>query len=290
MLRVAKYIQPLNLLLGGLTYTLGAGIARYLGAVVNWPVFGLGLLAVLPMLIAASLLCTYFRMLFVPLNPDETPRLRERFRVLLLQTAFATLTWSATVGVILFLTHPMIISAGVLFTLTLLLLIIYSVPPLRLSETGYGDLVLAIVFASFLPAIGFLLQTGEIHRILALTAFPLTLLAIAWMLASNFSTFATDQKLGRRSMLIRMTWQRAVPFHHIVILIAFLLFAAAPLFGISWELVWPVFLAFPFAILQVYWLQRIAAGGTPIWKFFNVLVPAVFGLTTYLLSMSFWIR
>jgi 1,4-dihydroxy-2-naphthoate octaprenyltransferase len=166
----------------------------------------------------------------------------------------------------------------------------YALPPARLSETGYGELIQAGIFTTFLPAIAFLLQAGEFHRLLPLTAFPLTLLAIAWLLAANFSAFVADQKLGRRSLLIRLTWQRAIPIHHILILTAFLLFAAASFFGVSWGLVWPVFLALPFAALQIYWLQRIANGGRPVWKFFDVLAPSVYGLTVYLLALSFWLR
>ncbi len=290
MTKTLRLTRPLHLLLTALTYTLGTGIARYLGAAVKWPPFWLGLLAVLALQAAASLLVEYFRLPFLPLAPDETPRLRQLGRTRLLQAAYAALTLSGAAIISLLLFGALHLAAGILLALTVLFLVAYAVPPSRLSETGYSELVQAVILATFFPAIAFLMQAGEFHRLLPLTAFPLTLLAIAWLLAADFSAFAADQKLGRRSLLVRLTWQRAVSIHHILVLTAFLLFAAASFFGVSWGLVWPVFLALPFAALQIYWLQRIAAGGAPVWRFFNLLVPSVFGLTVYLLALSFWLR
>jgi 1,4-dihydroxy-2-naphthoate octaprenyltransferase len=290
MAKFLKLSRPVYLLLAALTYTLGAGIARYLGALIHWSDFWLGLLAVMTLLAAASFLVEYFHLPFTPLAPGETPRLREQGRVRLLQASYAALTLSGAAIVTLLLVGALTPPAGVLLILAILLVVAYAVPPLRLSETGYGELALAVVLALLLPAFAFLLQSSGFHRLLALTAFPLTLQAIAWLLAADFFTFASDQKLGRRSLLVRLSWQRAVPLHHLLILAAFLLFAASPFFGVSWGLLWPVFLALPFAALQIAWLQRIANGGTPVWKFFNMLAPAVFGLTVYLLTLSFWLR
>jgi O-antigen/teichoic acid export membrane protein len=75
-----------------------------------------------------------------------------------------------------------------------------------------------------------------------------------------------------------------------MVLVSFILFAGAPLLGYPWSLVWPVFLAFPFAIIQIYWLQRIANGGRTLWNFLTSLSAATFGLTAYLLALTYWIR
>jgi len=287
LLRISR---PLHLLFAALTYALGAGIARYLGVAIHWPAFWLGLLAVLALQAAPPLLLEYFRLPLTPRLPDETARQRERYRTLILQVSYAALTLSGTAILTLFLTRSLNLSAGILFTLNLLLLIAWAIPPARLAETGYGELALAFVLATLIPAIAFLLQADEFHRLLPLTAFPLTLLALAYFLVADFPTFASDQKLGRRTLLSRLTWQRAVSIHHVLILAAFLLFAATPLVGVPWALVWPVFLTLPFATVQVIWLQRIANGGRTLWRFFVPLAAAVFGLTVYLLALTLWIR
>ena len=287
---ILRSSRPLHILFAALTYSLGAGIAHYLGGIFRWPAFWLGLLAVLALQAAPPLLLEYFRLPLMPRLPGETARQREGFRTLLLQVSYAALTLYGVAVLTLFLTRSIHLFAGILLTLDLLLLVAWAVPPVRLAEAGYGELVLAFVLATLVPAIAYLLQADEFHRLLPLTAFPLTLLALAYFLAADFPAFTADQKLGRRSLLIRLTWQRAVPIHHVLILAAFLLFTATPLVRVPWALVWPVFLTLPFAAMQVIWLQRIANGGRTLWRFFVPLAAAVFGLPVYLLALTFWIR
>jgi len=285
-----KLSRPIHLLLAALTYTLGAGIAHYLGQPVRTASFGLGLLALLALLGAASLLTEYFRLPLIPLTQSETLRQRERFRMTILLVSYVALTISTVAVLTLMLTRSLILSAAILLVLIFLIMVAYAIPPIRLSEVGYGELVLAAYLGTLVPALAFLLQYGQLHRLLSFTTFPLTLLALAYLLVCNFPTFATDQKLGRHTLLTRLTWQRTVPIHHFLVLSAFLLFAAAPFLEYPWGLVWPVFLALPFAAIQMIWLQSIANGGRTLWNFLTALASASFGLTAYLLTLTYWIR
>jgi 1,4-dihydroxy-2-naphthoate octaprenyltransferase len=288
--KLLKLYNPLQLLLAALTYILGAGIARYLGYSLNLVIFGLGLLAALSLHASAFFLAEVFRLPLTPRAQDESLRQREHFRITLLQVSYATLTLSVTAILCLFLTRSLTLSAGILSVLAFLLLMAYAVPPLRLSETGYGELVLAIFMGTILPALGFLLQFGKLHRLLTFTTFPLTLLALAYLLVQDFPTFATDQKLTRHTLLTRLTWQYAVPIHHILILFTFLIFSFAAFLNMPWVVIWPVFLVLPFAAVQVFWLQRIANGGRTVWNFLTAISAATFGLSAYLLALTFWIR
>lgn len=290
MQKILKLSRPIQLLLASLSYMLGAGIAHYLGQPVRFASFGLGLLAVLSLLISAFLFTEYFHLPFMPLAQGETPRQRERFQVTLLQVSYAALTLSAVAILTLLLTRSLDLSAGILLVVAIILMISYAVPPMRLSDAGYGEIVLAVILGTLIPALGFLLQYGMLHRLVSITTFPLTLLALDYLLVCNFPAFVSDLKLGRRTLLTRLTWQRAVPIHHFLILTSFLLFAAAPFLGYPWGIVWPVFLAMPFAAIQMIWLQRIANGGRTLWNFFTALAGATFGLAIYLLALTFWIR
>jgi 1,4-dihydroxy-2-naphthoate octaprenyltransferase len=281
LLRISN---PTFLFLSVLTYTFGAGIAHYLGRSVSIASFGLGLLASLTLLCAAFLLEEYFRLLLVPLVQ------RVHFRTMLLQVSYAALTLSAIAFLTLLLTHSLNLIVGILYALEFLFILAYSVPPLRLSKSGYGELVLAVFLGTLIPALAFVLQYGQLHRLLSFASFPLTLLALAYLLVGNFPTFATDQKLGNQTLLTRLKWQSAIPIHHFLVLAAFLLFAAAPFLEYPWRLVWPVFLALPFAVIQMIWLQQIANGGRTLWSFFTALASGTFGLTAYLLALTFWIR
>ncbi len=285
-----RLARPLQLLLAALTYSLGAGIARYLGHPVHAAAFGLGLLAVLAIEAAAFWLVEYFRLPLTPLAKDETPRHREALRTGLFQSAAALLTVSGAIIVTLLLTRLLPLLAGIMLVVIILFFVAYAVPPMRLSEAGYGELAMAVALGTLFPALAFLLQFGEFHRLLTFATFPLTLLALAYLLVSDFPTFATDLKFERHTLLTRLTWQHAIPIHHLLILLSFLFFATAPFLGFPWGLIWPVFLTLPFAAIQIFWLQRIAAGGRTMWRFLTALAVATFGLTAYLLAFTFWIR
>jgi 1,4-dihydroxy-2-naphthoate octaprenyltransferase len=285
-----KIARPLQLLLSALTYCLGAGISRYLGHPVHAAAFGLGLLAILAIEAAAFWLVEYFHLPLTPLAKDETLRYREALRTGLFQSAAAMLTVAGAIIVTLLLARLLPLMGGILVGLIIVFFIAYAVPPMRLSEAGYGELVMAVAIGTLFPALAFQLQYGEYHRLLTFATFPLTLLALAYYLVEDFPTFATDLKSERHTLLTRLSWQRAIPTHHLLILVSFLFFATAPLLGFPWGLVWPVFLALPFAVIQIIWLQRIALGGRTLWRFLTALAIVTFGLTAYLLAFTFWIR
>ncbi|MBL8100462.1 MAG: hypothetical protein JNK81_14855, partial [Anaerolineales bacterium] len=64
----------------------------------------------------------------------------------------------------------------------------------------------------------------------------------------------------------------------------------APLFGFSFNLIWPAFLTLPFAIFQIIQVRAIANGNPPNWKLLTSTALIVFGLTTYFLTLTFWLR
>ncbi len=285
-----KLARPLMLFFSILTYSLGAGITRYLGHPVNLAPLGLGMLAVLAIQAAAFWLVEFFHLPFTPLAKGESPRNREALRTGLLQSAMALLTVSGATIVTLLIARLLPITAGILLLLILFSFFSYAVPPLRLADIGYGELILAIALGTLYPALAFFIQYGEYHRLLTFATFPLTLLAMAYLLVNDFPAFSNDLKFGRQSMLTRLTWQKAIPIHHLLVLLSFLFFAIVPLLGFPWGLVWPVFLVLPFAAIQIIWLQRIARGGRALWRFIVPLAATVFGLTVYLLALTFWIR
>lgn len=288
---IIRSIRPVILFLSAIVYFLGGGIAHYFGARISWVSFSLGLLITLLLLAAFFLLERfYFFSSSSPENLNNVSQLNIKNLTIILQTSLAIFTFSGLLSIILISFSWMTWQAGVLLLIGIALLILYAVPPMSLSSRGYGEIILAILLGTILPAFSFLLHEPFFHRLLTLITFPLTLLAIACLLALNFSTYASDVSLNRVSFLRRLTWQFAIPIHHVLLLFAYLLFALIPIFGISWALIWPLFLASPFTIIQILWLRRIGKGGTPLWKFYSLLVPTVFGLHTYLLAVAIWMR
>src|SRR5690349_17579164 len=103
---VLRAARPMQLLLALLTYSLGLGIARYLGTTLRPEPQFTGALIVLLLLAASNLFTEYFRPFNEPLLPgsvpgvDVTPAQREQLRSFLLAFGAAFL---GVAGMLLFL-------------------------------------------------------------------------------------------------------------------------------------------------------------------------------------------
>jgi 1,4-dihydroxy-2-naphthoate octaprenyltransferase len=290
LLNLLRLSRPLNIIFAVLTYVLGAGIARYLGITHNLVVFWLGLGGISLAQFSMGLLAEAHRPVQQPSDNDEHRAERVNLRNEALIVSVSALAAIAVIAILLVLQGALSPVVMLFSGLSLVAVLVYAVPPLRLVDAGFGEFTLAVHIAMIAPALGFILQAGEYHRLVAIISFPLTLLALAYFLILDFPTFAVDEKFDRRTLLRGMGWQRAVPLHHGLILGAYALLASALFFGLAWGLVWPALLTLPFAILQIFWLQNISQGAKPIWSLLTVNALAVFGLTAYLLTFAFWLR
>jgi len=287
---LVRLARPLELVLAALTYTLGIGMAHYLGKAGSVAAAFAGGAAVLFALGASNLLRAYFIPFNEPLMTEETPRRRAELRPILLVVAAGLLTVAAFMVILLGWQGVLSLEVTVLLVAFTLLCVSIGVPPVRLSGRGYGEIVTAINLAAILPALGFALQAGGFSRLVSAVTFPLFLVGLATFLALDFPPFAEDVKYERRTMLTRLGWQRAIPLHNTLLAGAYLLFAAAPFFGFPFSLFWPSLLTLPLAGYQIFMLRNIGDGARPLWNALSINATAIFGLTTYLLTLTFWLR
>jgi 1,4-dihydroxy-2-naphthoate octaprenyltransferase len=289
---LGRISKPLNVLLMALTYFLGAGIARFLGSRGSAQAFWLGLAGVLLAQITLGLLAEVFRTDAAPAPPLEDED-GERKLALREPALYLSITGLAAAGIIAFILYKdgSFTSATLLaVAASLIVIIAYAVPPLRLMDKGFGELLLAIHIAYLGPSIGFLLQAGTFHLLLNVSILPLTLLLLATYLVLDFPSYADDLKYGRTTLLIRVGWENALRLHHALLLGAYVLLGVSTLLGFSLALLAPGFLTIPFALLQWNFLRNIARGAKPIWGLLTANAVAVFGLTAYFLALSFWLR
>ena len=283
-----KLSRPLHLLLAALTYILGASIPAYLGKPFQPLTFSLGFAGVLLAQLSMSLLAEVFRPHNEPLVEDETPKQKETLRNNMLYVSIAALSSTAFIVYLLYINHALVLPSFILYLSSFILILLYAIPPFRLLDRSFGELTLAAHIAYVIPSIGFLLQYKDNHRLLAVIVIPLTALALAYFLIVNFTTFQSDEKYQRATLLRRLTWEHAVPFHHSLIAFAYVIFAIALLLGFS--ILWRAFLTLPFAILQILLLRNISIGSKPNWTLLTATALAVFVLTTYFLTLTFWLR
>ncbi len=287
---ILNLVRPVQLLLALLSYGLGLGLAHYLGVTfLPEPQF-LGGLIVLMLLVASALLTEYFRPFNEPILLGETRKEREDLRS---QILIISVSFLAVSGILVFLLQRggfLVSATAVFLVLFILLALAVAIPPFRLANRGLGELSLSILVVSFPATLAFLFQFGNLHRLLTIFTFPLFLLALAYFLILNFPAYADDLKYERRSLLVSLSWQRAVPLHNGLLVIAFLFLAAIPFFGVPFGLVWPSLLTLPLAAYQIFALRNLSEGAKPIWSVFMLIGTALIGLTTYLIVLTFWLR
>jgi 1,4-dihydroxy-2-naphthoate octaprenyltransferase len=196
------------------------------------------------------------------------------------------ITASLTVLIIHFLAAGLIVI--LLFGLILIAELLFALPPFRLVYSGYGELIMSIIFAGLIPAIAFLLQGHDFHRLLVMVAFPLTTLHIAMLLALEFPDYASDLKYGKRPILIRIGWQRGMTIHNILVLGSFVILGLAFVFGLPLSIGWPVILVLPIGLFQIWMMNRIADGAKPNWNLLVLVAVSTFGLTAYFMTFAFW--
>jgi len=280
---------PLHLFLAAFTYAFGASLADYLGKPFRVESFWLGLVIVFLLQVAMNLLPEVYRPQNEPLIENETRLSRRKLRDNALHVALASLASAAALAYILYNTKLFPLSSFLFLVFSLVVTILYSTPPLRLIDRGFGEIFLAVQLAYIIPTFSFTLQYSETHPILALT-IPLNFLTIAYFITQNFQTFAQDQKYNRSTFLTRLGWERVVPLHHIFVLFAYIFFLTMPAFNLTFNVLAPAFLTFPFALFQIFQLRNIANGAKPNWTLLNATALAVVGLTLYFLTFTFWTR
>ena len=284
-----RLTRPITFFLAALTYVLGASIADYLGATLQPDFFWLGLLGVFLAQTSMNLLAEVFRLDVEPLQENETRKERLSLRNNALYISIASLAAVALIAYLLNQLSPLSAQTFLFLFASLVFILAYSIPPFRFVNRGFGEFILAAHLAYVIPSLAFVLQAGETHRFLNVT-IPLTLLGFSYFIAMNFPSFTADQKYGRVTFLTRLGWERVVPLHHIFLLFAYVFLAFSPAFGISLSLIGPAFLTLPFAFLQFYQLRNIALGAPANWTLLTATALAVFGLTAYIITMSFWLR
>jgi len=300
LLLFLKLSRPFFLLAGALFYALGVGIARYLGHDIDWQIFLLGQLWVTALQLSTHYLNEYF-----DIKGDAANANRTAFSggsgilgegddqlppsvALLAAASMLTAVALATYG----MAQQDLLTPGLSLIMIFAFLgaFFYSVPPLRLSSSGFGELLASILLANLVPAFAFVLQAGEFHRLLAMSTFPLTALSMAAMLVFEFPDYASDLKFEKRTLLVRLDWQQGMLVHHLFIVSAYVLMAIAFSFGMPTAIALPTFLTLPLGLLQIWYLRRVSDGLKPNWNALTLNAVAIVALSTYLLTYSFWTR
>lgn len=281
LLRISR---PWWLLAGILMYALGAGIAAYLGRPIRWDAYLVGQTCMVLLQWAGGFLRETFDL---PPRPPAVPS-GGLTRSLTLAVAATLLTIGAVLTVLMFSAGDLPSTAFLMLGLALAVTLVEAVPPFSLHKAGYGELTQAVFLANLVPAFAFVLQTGDLHRLLALITFPITLLMLSTGLAAGLPTYAADIKNSRNTMLVRLGWQRGMNLHNLFILLAYLTLGAGAIAGLPWGIVWPALLGLPIGLFTIYQMFMIAGGAPPRWRTLLISSGATLALTVYFITFALW--
>jgi 1,4-dihydroxy-2-naphthoate octaprenyltransferase len=290
--------RPLFLGGGFLLYALGGGIADYLGVTINWNIYLLGQAWATLLQLSTHYFNEYYNALADldnknrtiltggsgALGPGKIPR---RFALL---AGLACLAALASFTVILVSYVQPASEVYLIMFIAFLGAFYYSTPPVRLEASGYGELTATILATFLLPAFAFSLQTGELHRLLAMSSFPLAALMMAMLLAFELPDYTNDLKYKKRTLMIRLGWQTGMGLHNILILSAFLILLLARLFGFPWFATLAGLLPLPVGLFQIWQMRNIASGAKPNWTALTIGALALFSVTAYLQMYAFWMN
>ncbi len=285
--------QPITLFVGALLYGLGVGIGKYLGVQIDWEAYILGQVCVTMLQLSSFYLKATYDL------PDERERSRPLVgnntetsltRTKMLLVSYTTMTIGAVFTVLLFTNRLVNAPVFTILGSSFVVVFLYAVPPFRLVDSGYGELVTSFLVANMIPGFGFLLQTGEFHRLLPMITFPLTLLYLAMELALSLEKFEINPNPRVKSLMFRLGWQNGMLIHNALIFIAYLLIITAGFLGLPLGLVVPGLLSLPIGMFQIWQISQINAGAKPRWKLLRLTAIALVALSAYLLGYALWVR
>jgi 1,4-dihydroxy-2-naphthoate octaprenyltransferase len=108
------------------------------------------------------------------------------------------------------------------------------------------------------------------------------------VLALSLHAYTDQMRQNRRTLMMRLGWQRGMFLHNVLIFMAYLLLAIAAIFGLPWFLTWPGLLTLPLGVFQVWHIIRIANAYPPRWRLLTLTAISLVGLTSYLLALALW--
>jgi 1,4-dihydroxy-2-naphthoate octaprenyltransferase len=108
------------------------------------------------------------------------------------------------------------------------------------------------------------------------------------LLTFELPDYAMDVKFGKRTLLVRLGWQRGMTLHDLLIISAYLVLGLAAILGLPSFLVISTFLTLPLAALEIWQMRRISSGSKPNWLALTLNAAALFGGMAYLVTFAFW--
>lgn len=292
-----RHARILHLLTAILLYALSVGIAHYLGQRIDPKLYLIGQAWLTALQLGSYYLGEHLEtpaelglLNRPPYGQPRTQPLAKEDKEKALFTSAILLALVAALTALLIFSGYINIPLALIMSLLFLGFIAPVIPAARISNSAYSELITTISLVILPPAFGLLLQTGELHRLLAISTFPLSALHLAMLIIFQFPSYAADTVKHKNTLLTRLDWQKAIQIHNLLIITAFLLIGTSVFFDFPPSMILPIFLVLPFAAFQIWHMLRISQGAPTHWKALTLNALITFAFTAYLFTYIFWTR
>jgi 1,4-dihydroxy-2-naphthoate octaprenyltransferase len=273
-----------------LSFGLGAALASYLKHPVDIGLYLLGQAAVTAAHIMNHFLNEYHDFEEDRLNDNRTPMSGGSGTLgeggldpkVALYSSFGAMTILATVAGVLLLSGRVSIVAWLLLFLIATGAYFYNVPPVRLAASGYGEFSAALIVSGLVPAFSYALQAGDLDLQVLLATFPLVAATFALLMIVELPDYATDLKVGKENLMVRLGWRNGMWLHDAALALAFVGLGVGYFSGLPYKVAVGPLIALPLAVAQIWTLWRIRNGAPTRWTMLTVSAVVLLGLMTYL--------
>lgn len=153
----------------------------------------------------------------------------------------------------------------------------YSMPPLRLERTAWGELDNAFLGGFLMPLIAYVLQTGHIDPIALLILIPIFLAVLINLLAVHWADRKADRAVGKNTLVVHLGEKTRIV--HAILTAGIYLFSASLILVIAWQVVLAIFLTLPLALWAVFDFEQ-----GPISSSFLMAAVMIFSSVGFLVS------
>ncbi|MBN2072794.1 MAG: prenyltransferase [Actinobacteria bacterium] len=207
-------------IVGILPFVLGTLFAWETSGTLNWPVFILGLAAVVLIMLA-----TYYNGEYYDIEEDRiaaksgssafsggsrvivSGALPRRYAI---TGAYISLALAVAAGLVLQFYYRTGIWTIPLGVIGLFFGFFYSKPPFRWVERGIGEILIGFSYGWLPVAVAFYMQTQRFDPFLVWMSIPIGLTIFNVILLNEFPDYEADRKAGKKNLVVRLGKQRGI--------------------------------------------------------------------------------
>ena len=282
-----KLGRPLVLLAGVIAYLLGLSMAYHESGIIDLSAAVLGMV-----IMVSAILMAHYANEFADIDTDSLTR-RTWFSGgsgilpaglvsprLALVSAFAFLTVSVSstaAAIFLGIVAPIV---GVVVLVGIAGGWSYSMPPLRLERTWFGEIDNALLGGFLMPLIAYTCQVGSVGFDAMASCVPIFFAVLANLLGVHWADRKADEMVGKRSLVVRLG-ERSRRLHTISILMIYVSTVVLLGYGLPFEVAVAGLFTLPFGLWAIVAFGR---GSSPLPSSATMVVLMLFTSVGWILA------